>query len=261
MTAHPTDNGTPAGDRAGRFRDYFRLQLQFAERLSEATGKALGETVTGYTNLHRRFGLGNPAPGAAPAPLWTRYIEGLEERGSIQARSDWTQILYAEAPEDRPPPGRRTFGCFGCDPPNHEGAIQIHFINVEDDPDIGPLDRRRQAARRAELQTMFGFVRGEYPHARSVIGGSWLYNLEAYRRLFPPAYGAARHIPDGAVRLTGTSSWGQLLDHRGQVKPDIEAALLARLPNLDPAAPWLVFPMRAMKTRADIGEFYAFLDL
>jgi len=108
---------------------------------------------------------------------------------------------------------------------------------------------------------MFGFIREAYPHAKSVIGSSWLYNLDAYRRLFPPAYGDSRVVPDGPVRLTGTSTWGQLLDCRGDVKPEIEAVFLARLPELDPAAPWRVLPLRAIKTRADIGEFCAFLGV
>jgi hypothetical protein len=255
MTSHSSS------DKASRLRGYFRLQLLFAARLSEITGKPLGEIVTTQTNLHRRFGLGNPHPGAAPAPLWSRYIDGLDQRDAIEDRSDWTQALYAEAPDDPSPTYRRTFGCFGCDPPNDEGAVQIHFSNHENDLDIGPLDHRRQDARREELQTMIGFVRETYPDAKSVVGGSWLYNLEAYRRLFPSAYGDSRLIPDGPVRLTGTSSWGQLLDHRGQVKPDIEAAFLARLSSLDPVAPWLVFPLRAMKTRAAIGEFCTFLGV
>jgi len=253
MTEHP------ASDKASRFRDYFRLQLLFAARLSELTGQPLAETITTQTNLHRRFGLGNPQPGAAPDPLWARYVEGLERRDTIETRSDWTQALYAEAPDDRPPAYRRTFGCFGCDQPNDEGAVQIHFSNHENHPDIGPLDRRRQDARREDLRGMIGFVRETYPTAESVIGSSWLYNLKAYRRLFPPAYGDSRLVPDGPVRLTGTSTWGQLLDHRGEMKANVEAVFLARLPELDPAAPWLVFPLRAMKTRARIGEFYAFL--
>jgi hypothetical protein len=261
VTTHPISNAAAGAGKADNLRDYFRLQLMFAERLSSLTGKPLRETVTTQTNLHRRFGLGNPVPGATLDPFWARYVEGLEARDTITARSDWTQSVYAEAPEDRSPAGRRKFGCFGCDPPNDEGAIQIHFTNVENDPDIGPLDRRCQTARREELRTMFGFIREAYPDAKSVVGGSWLYNLEAYRRLFPPAYGDSRFVPDGPVRLTGTSTWGQLLDHRGDVKPEIEAAFLARLPDLDPAAPWRVFPLRAMKTRADIGEFYAFLGV
>jgi len=194
VTTQPTSEGAPGAGKAARLRGYFRLQLLLAARLAALTGRALGEVVTTQTNLHRRFGLGNPAPGATPDPLWTRYLEGLDARDTIAERSDWTQALYAEAPDDRPPAARLRFGCFGCDPPNDEGAVQIHFTNVENDPDIGPLDRRRQAPRRAELQAMFAAIRESYPNANSVIGGSWLYNLEAYRRLFPPVYGESRRL-------------------------------------------------------------------
>jgi hypothetical protein len=261
MTVPSTDGVAPPSDRAERFRDYFRIQLQFAQRLAEMTGRPFGEVVTSHTNLHRRFGLGQPVPGDEPSPLWRRYLEGLDGLGPLQARSEWTQAIYAEAPEEQLLPGRRAFGCFGCEPPNQEGAVQIHFTNIETDPEVGPLDRRRQAARREELRTMFTVIRADYPGARCVIGGSWLYNLEAYRRLLPPEYGDSRTAPEGPARLTGASMWGQLLDHRGAVKPEVEAVVLGRLPNLDPEALWRVFPLRAMKTRADIGAFYDFLDL
>ena len=103
---------------------------------------------------------------------------------------------------------------------------------------------------------MFGFIRETWPEAISVQGGSWLYNLEAYRRLFPPAYGELRRPPSGPVRLGGTSSWGQFLDYREAVKPDLRAAFLRNIETLDVDAPWLAFPMPALRTVAPIELFY-----
>jgi hypothetical protein len=88
-----------------------------------------------------------------------------------------------------------------------------------------------------------------------VRGGSWLYNLEAYRRLFPEEYAASVFLPD-RVRLDGTSSWGQLLNFRGFVKPDVRQALLDNMSRLDVAAPWKVFPMRALGAQSAIEPFY-----
>lgn len=88
-------------------------------------------------------------------------------------------------------------------------------------------------------------------------GGSWLYNLEAYRRLFPPEYAASTFEPE-RVRLDGTSSWGQLLDFRGFVKPAIRQALLDNIRNLDIRAPWRAFPMRALGAQSAIEHFCQF---
>jgi hypothetical protein len=59
-----------------------------------------------------------------------------------------------------------------------------------------------------------------------------------------------------SARLTGTSTWGPLLDFRGRVKPAPHAALIANLPCLDPAAPWTAFPLRALGAECGVEAFY-----
>ena len=66
---------------------------------------------------------------------------------------------------------------------------------------------------------MFTYVQHTHTEARTILGGSWLYHLEAYRRLFPPVYGESRVVQEGTAHLQGTASWGQFLDHREAVKP------------------------------------------
>jgi hypothetical protein len=39
---------------------------------------------------------------------------------------------------------------------------------------------------------MFAHIAEHEPQATTVCGASWLYNCEAYRRLFPPSYTARR---------------------------------------------------------------------
>ncbi|HEY9218163.1 MAG TPA: hypothetical protein VIO94_08945, partial [Phenylobacterium sp.] len=174
-----------------------------------------------------------------------------------EARLELTVDRFAEcAAEPRPDP---EFGCFSYEPPDANGAVRIHFHNRDSADGTGPLTQAKAPARMAELQAMFAHVETVHPQARAVRGGSWLYNLEAYRRLFPPAYGASRRAPE-RVSLSGTSSWGQLLDHTEAVKPAVRDAFLARLPELDPAAPWRVFPLPALRTQAPLalfGPFYA----
>jgi hypothetical protein len=216
----------------------------------------LAESLARYTNLQRRFGLGHGGVGPEPPPEWLVYVGEMERLASAEQRLGWTQRFYVTAPEDLPPPDRRSFGCFGCDPPNEKGAVQIHFSNRDSADSVGPLSRTKTPRRLAELKTMFGFIRETWPEAISVQGGSWLYNLEAYRRLFPAAYGESRRPPPVPIRLGGTSTWGQFLDHREAVKPDLRAAFLRNIETIDIAAPWRAFPLPALRTTAPIELFY-----
>ena len=234
-------------------RDYFELQLRFAARLAGLRGLGSADSVARYTNLRKRFGLDAPE-GAAE---WARYLEGLEAAGGAPAGLDWTMRFHSQAPRDTSASDQARFGCFACAAPTEDGTVRIHFTNRTGDPDVGPLAAARLEDRISELRAMFGFVRKAWPQARSVLGGSWLYNLEAYRRLFPPAYGGSAHAIDGPVRLTGSSTWGQVLDHRGQVKPTVRDHLITRLDQLDPDAPWLAFPLRALRASAPIEAFFA----
>jgi len=236
-------------------RAYFDLQLRFATALAARTGLAFTGVVTWCTNLHRRFGLGMLCPGAAPEPLWTHYLAGLAERADHRARLDWTMACFATAPAERPPPGSHRFGCFACDPPGADGVLKLHFANLDGDG-VSPLHPRKVAQRRADLSALFTFVRDALPAATSVRGTSWLYHLEAYRRLFPPDYVASRRPPERPLHFHGSSSWGQFLDHRGRVKAAPRDRLLDVLPRLDPAGLREAFPLPALLVTAPIGTFY-----
>jgi len=238
------------------FVDYFGLQLRLAALMADAKGLALREALDLYTNLRRRLGLFE-----SDDPNWLAFLDEMEAASSEAERLALTLARHRQAPAVPRPAYQVPFGCFACEPPNEDGALRIHFMNVDVGAEPGPLSAARRGERLAELAEMFGFIRGEHPAAKQVIGGSWLYNLEAYRRLFPPAYGASRRVPDGPVRLGGTSTWGQMVDHRGLVKPGKHARFLASLETIDVDQPWLAFPLRAMTAAAPIEVFLAFYDV
>ena len=108
------------------------------------------------------------------------------------------------------------------------------------------------------MRQMVLYMAGTWPQARTVVGGSWLYNTRAYCSLFPADYVASARTVE-PLRLTGTSSWGQMLDFRGQVKPALRDALVEALPGLEPEAPWRVFPLKALAVRAPLASFVDFV--
>jgi len=246
--------------RAERLRGYFDLQLDFAGRMAALTDLRFEAAVPLYTNLRMRMALGDE-DSPEDAAQWSRYLAGLAATPSPGGRLDWTQAFFADRPAEALSRGQTGFGCFSFEAPDAEGAVRIHFANRDSADGVGPLARAKTAARIADLTAMFDHLRRAHPEAKTVTGGSWLYNLEAYRRLFPPQYSESRVRPTPPVRLRGTSSWGQFLDFREQLKPDLCVRFRDNLRSLDTAAPWLAFPFLALRTRAPVEAFYAFYGL
>lgn len=247
--------------RADRLGPYFELQLAFARRMAELTGAPLSAAVLTCTNLHRRFGLGRLKD--APAAEWRPYAEALDAARDPQAQAELTRAMFLRSPSGpaRHDPGRIAFGCFSCDPPAADGVTPIHFLNLDTDEAGGPLSGAKLARRRDEIAAMVGRLRAEHPQARHIRGRSWLYNLDAYRRIFPPDYGASARPYEAPVHLHGNSLWGQALDSWERVKPDIRDAVLAALPHMDAERPWRVFPLQVLETRAPIESFERFYGL
>ncbi|MBJ7412524.1 MAG: hypothetical protein JHD15_19500 [Phenylobacterium sp.] len=244
--------------RADRLAPYFDAQLRLAGRMAELTGTPLSDAVLQFTNLHRRLGFGVNVLGEVPAPGWLDYARTLEAAPDDPARLTVTLAAFVRgADEVLPLQGQRQFGCFACEAPTEDGAVRLHFNNQDTDEDGGPLATAKIARRRAELAALVGHVRAAHPEARCIRGKSWLYNLDAYRRLFPADYGASRTVAEGPLRLNGTSSWGQLIDAHERIRPEMRDALVASLEALDPAAPWLAFPLRVLATEAPVDSFAA----
>jgi len=244
--------------RAERLGPYFEAQLRLAARMAELTGAPLAEMALRHTNLHRRLGFGLNLPDQDGSEGWKAYARNLETAEDLAAQVALSQAAcVANPPETIPHPWQAGFGCFACDPPGDDGVVKIHFFNADTDTAGGPLVRAKLDRRRAELAALTRHVLTTYPEARTIRGKSWLYNIEAYRRLFPADYAASRMAWTGSLHLTGASSWGQLIDSREQVRPEIRDALLANLPSLDAERPWLAFPLRVLATEAPIDSFAA----
>jgi hypothetical protein len=90
-----------------------------------------------------------------------------------------------------------------------------------------------------------------------VIGASWLYNLPAYRGLFPPSYLATARVIDG--RFRSMPRWGPFLDRRGAIRESVRREFLDRLgrqPGMDRLD--RCFPLPVLSLDASATEFYDF---
>ena len=232
-------------------RAFFDLQLEFAAAVSALGGLAPERALLEYTNLYIRFGLGRAFDPAHPG--WQEYLAGLRDATDPGA---WTHAFSLKRSPGMAAPGLvATFGCFSYALLGDD-RLRLHFHNAEPD-DHSPLALDRREQRRAELAALFAHVERAERRPLVVIGASWLYHLEAYRRLFPPAYLATAQVLHG--RFQHMPLWGQFVDRRGMLREDGARQLrelvhgLTSLEGLDRC-----FPLSVLRLEAPVGEFYDF---
>jgi hypothetical protein len=157
------------------------------------------------------------------------------------------------------PPMRPQHGCFSFDYLPDERLVRLHFAN-NDAPEPGPLSPERQPVRHAELRDMFRVIQAAHPEAEIVISTSWIFHLDAFRRLLPPAFTARLRLRPNDYRSLGL--WGQFLDKHGGVKPHLRGSFLERL---HAAESWEAleqgFPFSELRARCSVSAFYAFCQI
>jgi hypothetical protein len=213
----------------------------------------------GFTSLHRRFGLG--VPGQAPiGALWNEFTARIASTSDTNERVAIAQHYFAITNDEAPPPAGTVFGCFNFTGPQADGAARIHFVNRELDPLVGPLSSARLPQRQAELRSLLPALLRAYPQTTHILGRSWLYHREAYRRIYPLAYTDAIEPLPQPVSLVGSSSWGQYLTHNGANQRACDAFLVA-LKDLSADDPLGIFMHQPIQVRAPIEVFVRFYGI
>ena len=247
-----------AGVRTAKPLDplYFDVQLKFAETVAAKTGVDLTRAVFTHTNFFMRLSFGTREQLNESHAGWREFA------GALTAAPDKTAHAYQTYLNAPPEPATIAvrFGCFSVDPVGSDGVVRFHFGNKEPG-DISPLSAQRMAARRDELRPLFAHVRASWPHAREVNGNSWLYHFNSYRRLFPSSYGESRSLLRHSALIQGSSRWGQFVDFRGRVVPELRDNFLANLARVDATHLCDAFPIPTYRTGAPVEDFYAFLEL
>jgi len=206
--------------------------------------------VLDYTNFYIRFGLGRDFDPTHPR--WQEYLAGL---GDADDRQEWTYRFYATRPDPPPPGVVATFGCFsyawlGSD------RIRLHFHDAERDG-RSPLGRERRDRRLADLAALFASLKHSAGKPIRVVGASWLYNIIAYRRLFPESYLMTARVVEH--RFRHMPLWGQFVNRYGDVRESVTRRFRDRLrqhsslQDLDRC-----FPFQVLSLEAPVAEFYDF---
>ena len=233
--------------------EFFDLQLKFADAVQTKSGLLMESTLRDYTNLRQRFfGAANPRAREEAETIWQKYVEGLNTHKN---RLDWTYQSYLRLRrQGELSQWDNMFGCFTFHL-REDGGIQVHFEN-KDAKGGGPLSAGNIDKRLADLKAMFTLIKEQCPNAKYVHGESWLYNLDAYKRLFPESY--TRNPEPQRGNFTHGRRWGQFLDSDGDLKKDGADTLLKNMEKEEITLGNLAdaFPLQPLVVRGDIQDFY-----
>ena len=204
---------------------FFALQLDFARRAGAFTDEPWTMSIRRFTNLPALVGIGGPDRDR----LWDDLVADNAVPGEDAPELlDALHARYVAYDSEHPTDTRRAhFGCFALEYPwrgTRKG--RLHFRNAEP-AGVRCLGEERRAERRDELASLVAHAQRECDGIEIVRGGSWLYNTEAYRRLFPQVYiASARIVPHEPNYL---STWGQFVARDGALREASAAGFRRRI--------------------------------
>lgn len=241
--------------KAEIFKESLPLKIDFAKKAVELTGMPLAQALFEYTDLYRRFGLKGVRD--IQNQTWQDFLNAISDSSdlmeSICAFYEKRQRELVEAKKEEK---ERPYGCFTYDPPGEDGAVQMHFANIDKNASTSPLSPERAAERLAELTKMFKDIKAKYPGAKWVVGESWIKGLKNYQALFPREVSQAPFLVQGDVHLQSGASWGQFMGRNGKTRASEFARRVSAAKNTDDLKS--AFPLKAMKLKAPIELFYNF---
>ena len=102
---------------------------------------------------------------------------------------------------------------------------------------------------------MIADLRDKVPGTAQMIGGSWLYNIDAYRQLFPQAYlSTAWETRDEHQFM---AQWGQFVDSQGGVRKELANEFMKRVDEAKTQRQLdLSFPYAVIRLQAPLRVFY-----
>lgn len=245
-------------------KDFFAFQLSCAHALAKRFRRNLGDILYDYTTFSRSIALIPDSPFDQSNPVWQSYINGL---GEAVDEAEWTHDFYLNHCADDPLStdeefnGNMLFGSFYFVlRDNH--IIRPHFIKLGDDTSPHSLiGKERMVESLGNLKNMFQYVKDNVGGAKTVMGNTWLYNLEAYRRLYPPEY-TAQMVENDSHAFQFLSLWGQFFDRNWQVKGLLANELLNRISALNSLENLrFCFPYQALMPQFHIQAFYDFYGI
>jgi hypothetical protein len=235
-------------------KEFIELNVRFAQYAAQVKRTPLDESLLKYTHLYLALGLGRDFD--ATNDIWRAYVAGLQTRQEVV---DWTYRFYLDrhiqlTKKDFGP----AFGCFYCALWS-KNRVRLHFWNGET-TDKSPLSSERRPQRVSELTAMLRLLKDQVPDTATLIGGSWLYNLEAYRRLFPEEFLETAVVAENDYQFIAL--WGQFVDRHGEIRHGVGEQFLARLTQRVVEADLEdCFPYQVLRLECPVQSCYQFYGI
>jgi hypothetical protein len=236
-------------------RAFIALQITFARKIAEILEQPLTAVLIDYTLLRQIFYL--RVSHKLANPLWDEFLHGLDTHDDPVEWAYQFHLRRANASPEQSSHQPQHFGCFSYAYPWHATpCLYLHFES-RDRSGFGALSKRRMAARKAELADLFHHAKTSHPDAKTVRSNSWLYNIEAYCRLFPPDFLAtAKPISHEPGFWT---TWGQFIHRQGQLNELMAKQFLECLREQTTVEGCLrCFPYPRLTLVSPIQHFYEF---
>lgn len=201
--------------------EFFDLQIRFAQRVAELSGTSLADAVESHTNIYVRLSMGPKLDRSNPD--WQDYLAGLS---TAHDKTEWTHAVHTRRLHiPAGPVSTHGAGCFSYALIGQDRA-RLHFFPGEN-PSESPLSSGNQSLRQRELATLLAMLKASSADSMQIVGGSWLYNLPCYRRLFPEPYLAC--LQPIAHPYQSMPLWGQFLTRDRCLRPEASARFLEQL--------------------------------
>lgn len=249
-------------------KSFIALQVKFARKIASLTGEPVEDILLNHTVI-RAIHLFHLRTSDPNNPFWQMFVRGIPKSENLE---DWAYEFYLcrqkqlRLPRRRDPriefpenfEEDRRIGCFSCSGPGADGVVEIHFSR--DESGKGTINKARMEMRKSELKRLFEYVKETSPTATRVRGGSWLYNIEAYRRLFPPAYINSAQ-PHG-YPTNDWALWGQFVARDGSSREPASTQFLDCLSQQKTVDGCLkCFPFQVLRPECPIEAFYTFYEI
>ena len=237
-------------------QEFLSIQLELARRIAELGDDPLELVVIDHTLFRHLLDLRVTRQDTSD-PLWQRFVSGLVSASDPEG---WMYQVYLDRAGElrkRPSEEYDGFGCFYYAYPFPDTkAVRLHF-SPRDESGRGNLSRERVEVRVGELRDLFRHVKESRPEAETVRGGSWMYNIEPYRTLFPPEYIASAK-PVG-YEVGFWALWGQFLRRVDKADNEAVSRFLPRLREQKTTEACLeCFPYQVLRPECPIRVFYEF---
>ena len=234
---------------------YFEIQYTFAQKVASVLCIPIDEALLQYTSFYRRMGI-QDKDFNRNSPVWRDFVERVSQGECVPKIA---YLIYLNGLETKTEEIGE-FGCFRYDYRQDSKSIVIHFANRVGGKNVSPLSSERKAERMSELKRMFSHISYHLPEAKLVSGGSWLYDLQSYKRLFPAEYINSRKLCHGEF-IQYCSTWGQFLDYFGNLKENLCSEFLHRMARASTKEELIhSFPHPTYRVCTEIEYFYRFYE-